>query len=86
LDELPMDPAEPAEVEDRISLCLQLALDTFPAAESELLRAAYIDERPLQELADEAGQTYKAIESRLGRLRQKLKTSLLNFLRHEKNL
>jgi len=65
---------------------LKQALEAFTAEESELLRAAYIDERPLQELADEGGQTYKAVESRLGRLRQKLKTALLNRLRHEKNL
>ena len=51
--------------------------------EQELLQAAYEDERPLQELADEAGQTYKALESRLGRLRQKLKTRLLSQLRNE---
>ena len=41
--------------------------------------------RPLQELADESGQTYKAVESRLGRLRLKLKTNLLNHLRHEES-
>jgi DNA-directed RNA polymerase specialized sigma24 family protein len=42
-----------------------------------------VDERTLQELADASGQTYKAVESRLARLRHKLKTKVLNLLRHE---
>jgi DNA-directed RNA polymerase specialized sigma24 family protein len=42
-----------------------------------------VDERPLQGLADELGQTYKAVESRLARLRQKLKERVLENLRHE---
>jgi RNA polymerase sigma factor (sigma-70 family) len=58
-------------------------MDQFTPDEQELLRAAYEDERPLKELAEESGQTYKAVESRLGRLRQKLKTRLLSQLRNE---
>jgi RNA polymerase sigma-70 factor (ECF subfamily) len=62
---------------------LRETLAALPADERELIQAAYVDKRPLQELADEAGQTYKAVESRLGRLRQKLKEQLLKDLRHE---
>jgi RNA polymerase sigma factor (sigma-70 family) len=62
---------------------LHHALEQLTAEERELLRAAYVDERQLQELADASGQTYKAVESRLARLRRKLKTNLLNHLRHE---
>jgi RNA polymerase sigma-70 factor (ECF subfamily) len=83
LENLPLELVEPAGADDRLSNCLALALESFTFEESELLRAAYIDERPLQELADEAGHTYKALESRLGRLRKKLKQTLLNHLRHE---
>ena len=36
-----------------------------------------------QQLAIEAGSTYKAMESRLGRLRLKLKTNILTLLRNE---
>jgi RNA polymerase sigma-70 factor (ECF subfamily) len=69
--------------EHRLSQSLNHALERLTAEEQELMRAAYVDERPLQELANEAGQTYKAVESRLARLRRKVKTNLLNHLRHE---
>ena len=74
---------ETSEGEHQLAAALHDALTQFEPQEQELLRSAYIDRRSLQELADESGQTYKAMESRLGRLRQKLKASLLNFLRHE---
>jgi RNA polymerase sigma-70 factor (ECF subfamily) len=70
--------------EHQLSASLHHALEQLTAEEQELMRAAYVDERPLQELATASGQTYKAVESRLARLRQKLKTKLLNHLRHEK--
>ena len=63
---------------------LEQALSQLNEEESELLRAAYVDQWPLQALADESGLTYKALESRLGRLRKKLKAHLLHYLRHEK--
>jgi RNA polymerase sigma-70 factor (ECF subfamily) len=66
-----------------LSASLRRALDELPAADRELLRAAYVDGQPLGEIAAESGQTYKAIESRLGRLRRKLKTGILTHLRHE---
>jgi RNA polymerase sigma-70 factor (ECF subfamily) len=59
------------------------ALAALSPDERELIQAAYVDERPLKELADASGQTYKAIESRLARLRYKLKEQLLKHLRHE---
>jgi RNA polymerase sigma-70 factor (ECF subfamily) len=83
LHELPGDLPEVKFIDDSWSHALIRAMDQFTPDEQELLRAAYEDERPLQELADESGQTYKAIESRLGRLRQKLKSRLLSQLRNE---
>jgi RNA polymerase sigma-70 factor (ECF subfamily) len=71
------------EGEHRLSQSLNHALERLTAEEQELMRAAYVDERPLQELANASGQTYKAVESRLARLRRKVKTNLLNHLRHE---
>jgi RNA polymerase sigma-70 factor (ECF subfamily) len=62
---------------------LDHALEQLEEKERELMRAVYVDRRPLQELANATGQTYKAVESRLARLRRKLKTNLLSFLRHE---
>jgi len=83
LDELSADLSESGAIETHLSACLARALESFTPEEAELLRAAYIDEIPLQSLAEESGQTYKAVESRLGRLRKKLKTILLRNLRHE---
>ncbi len=71
--------------EHRLSESLRHALEQLTAEERELMRSAYVDERPLQELADASGQTYKAVESRLGRLRLKLKINLLKHLRHEES-
>ena len=59
------------------------ALAQLAPADRELLQSAYTDGRPLGELAAERGETYKAIEGRLARLRQKTKAALLKFLRHE---
>ena len=83
LEEHKMELVEARDGEHRLSASLHDALEQLTAEERELMRAAYVDERPLQELADASGQTYKAVESRLGRLRRKLKTNLLNHLRHE---
>jgi RNA polymerase sigma factor (sigma-70 family) len=83
LDEVPAELRQAESLGDPWSDALRTAMEQFPLDEQELLRAAYEDGRPLQELADESGQTYKAIESRLGRLRQKLKTRLLSQLRNE---
>ncbi len=86
LDEFSAEPEGQLSAEHRLAEMLAEAMATLPAEERELLQAAYVDGRPLRELADEAGQSYKAIESRLGRLRQRLKEQLLKNLRHENGL
>jgi RNA polymerase sigma-70 factor (ECF subfamily) len=83
LDELATEPNGHAHSEHRLGEILREALAALPPDERELLQAAYVDRRPLRELADETGQTYKAVESRLGRLRRRLKEQLLKDLRHE---
>jgi RNA polymerase sigma-70 factor (ECF subfamily) len=82
LGELATEPNGHMNPEHRLNEILREALATLPPDERELIQAAYVDKRPLRELAEEAGQTYKALESRLGRLRQKLKEQLLKDLRH----
>jgi RNA polymerase sigma-70 factor (ECF subfamily) len=69
--------------EHHLAAGLQWALAELDDDEQELMRSAYIDRRSLQELADGCGQTYKAMESRLARLRQKVKKKLLNYLSDE---
>jgi RNA polymerase sigma-70 factor (ECF subfamily) len=82
IEQLPLE-SETAEPQTEISHALELALKSFATEDAELLRAAYVDDIPIQELADGAGQTYKAMESRLGRLRKKLKETVFQNLRHE---
>jgi RNA polymerase sigma-70 factor (ECF subfamily) len=62
---------------------LQRALDELSADERELLHEIYVDERALGEVARENCQSYKAMESRVGRLRLKLRTRLLKLLQNE---
>ena len=83
IDELPPVSASELESTNRLAEALHNALARLAPEERELIQAAYVDERPIQELADASGQSYKAVESRLARLRQKLKKQLLTNLRHE---
>lgn len=83
LDEMSAEPDGLANSEHQLGAILREALASLPPDERELIQAAYVDKRPLRELADGTGQTYKAVESRLGRLRQKLKAHLLKELRYE---
>ena len=83
LDELSTEPIGRVTPEHQLGELLREALAALPPDERELIQAAYVDKRPLRELADEAGQTYKAVESQLARLRRKLKEQLLEELRHE---
>ena len=82
IEQLPLE-SDSSEPQTEAAQALELALGSFPAEDAELLRIAYIDDVPIQQLADEAGQSYKAMESRLGRLRKKLKEAVFEHLRHE---
>jgi RNA polymerase sigma-70 factor (ECF subfamily) len=83
LNEMSAEPDGQLNTEHRLNEVLREALAALLPEERELVQAAYVDKRPLGELAEESGQSYKAVESRLGRLRRKLKEQLLNELRHE---
>lgn len=83
LEELPASIAGGNNSTGQLSEILREALAALKPEEREMMQAAYIDKRPLQELADASGLTYKAVESRLARLRLKLKEQLLRNLRHE---
>ncbi len=83
LDENSPPPGPDGGVVPPLSEILRETLASLPPDERELIQAAYVDERPLQELAEACGQTYKAVESRLARLRRKLKEQVLKHLRHE---
>ena len=83
LEEMPGSIASAEHCTNQLSELLREALSVLRPDERELIQAAYIDRRPLQELASDAGVSYKAVEGRLARLRQRLKEQLLRELRHE---
>ena len=82
----PEEPAvSPAQAESQLETLLAAQLALLPAEDRALVEAKYLAGQPVKALAQAAGTTEKALESRLGRLRQKLKTALLAALKHEKD-
>lgn len=62
---------------------LKSGLHEMPAADRELLERKYLAGASVRDMATERGDTEKAVESRLGRARQRLKTLILERLHHE---
>jgi RNA polymerase sigma factor (sigma-70 family) len=75
--------AELAERDTALRAGLREVLAALPADERELLDAVYVDGQPLGAIAAAAGASYKAIESKVGRLRSRVRALLLKSLRHE---
>lgn len=66
-----------------IMRALDSAMKELPAEDAELLHGVYNDKIPVADLSELHGQTYKAMESRLTRLRKRVKERLIALLRHE---
>ena len=64
---------------------LEIKLQSLAADDRALLAAKYFQGVPVRELARQIGQTEKAIEARLHRLRRQLRDQLLNSLRDERS-
>jgi RNA polymerase sigma factor (sigma-70 family) len=75
--------SSPREIDGAFSEYLEVALASLSVDDRELLRAKYDERESTTELAARAGCTPKAIESRLARLRQRLRELVLNHLRDE---
>ena len=75
-------PADPQSDTTLLAL-LNHDLAQLPAGDRELLEAKYFSRRSVRELAYEHQTTEKAIESRLVRIRRKLKDSILQALKDE---
>ena len=86
LPESPLDslrtPDEQAE--KHLMEWLDLALQGLDRDERALVEAVYFDDRAHGEVAAESGQTAKAVESRLARIRAKLRKFILTKLSHER--
>ena len=73
---------EPA-ADAKLLALLDTKLAAMPPEERELVESKYLDCRSVREIAEELGTSEKAIESRLVRIRRKLKSALLESLKHE---
>jgi RNA polymerase sigma factor (sigma-70 family) len=63
---------------------LKESLSDLDAAERSLIEEFYFEEKTQQAMAEERQTSSKAVESKLARIRQKLRTILLTRLRYEK--
>jgi RNA polymerase sigma-70 factor (ECF subfamily) len=60
---------------------LEISLETLEPAERDLLRMAYFEEVPQRAIADQLQSTPKAVESKLARIRKKLRHIILERLK-----
>jgi len=67
----------------KLDALLERSLAGMPAEEKELIEEKYFEGRSVREIAERLGTSEKAIESRLVRLRRKLKSALLEGLKNE---
>jgi RNA polymerase sigma factor (sigma-70 family) len=73
----------PPSSEEELLQHLDKALTALEADDLTLLKGIYFEDKSQKEIAGELAKTPKAIERRLSRIRQQLRTNLLNHLRHE---
>lgn len=78
--------AEPDRAEGRLSTLLERQLALLPADERKLIEQKYFERRSVREIAAAMETTEKAVESRLSRIRQKLKDAALLELRNESKI
>lgn len=62
---------------------IQTLLDQLPAEDRALIEAKYYEQQTVRDIAASLGTTESAIESRLVRIRRKLKPALIAALNHE---
>jgi RNA polymerase sigma-70 factor (ECF subfamily) len=76
-------PAEDPQADVRLGALLESSLGALPFDERRLLEAKYFARRSVREIAEELNLSEKAVESRLVRIRHKLKTAMLEGLKRE---
>jgi RNA polymerase sigma-70 factor, ECF subfamily len=67
----------------RLASLLERSLGALPFEERRLVEAKYFERSSVHEIAEDLSLSEKAVESRLVRIRQKLKASILDGLKHE---
>ncbi|MHC5077899.1 MAG: RNA polymerase sigma factor [Planctomycetota bacterium] len=76
-------PCNPDESDAVLLDHLESCLDDLNDEDRTLIEEKYLEGRPTEALARERNTTAKAVESRLARLRKKLKRWMLERMRHE---
>ena len=71
------------DADEQLCALLERNLKSLPQDERELVEQKYLLHQSVREIADEQQTTEKAVESRLSRVRRKLKTAVLAGLKHE---
>jgi RNA polymerase sigma-70 factor (ECF subfamily) len=74
---------EPDPADEELRALLDRNLAALPFDERDLLERKYFARESVRQIAEELHETEKAVESRLGRIRRKLKAALLQSLKHE---
>jgi len=69
--------------EERLGILLERHVAGLPADEKKLIEQKYFARRTVCEIAGELQTTEKAVESKLSRIRRKLKDTILAELNHE---
>jgi RNA polymerase sigma-70 factor, ECF subfamily len=72
-----------SEADARLLALLELGVQSLPTDERELVERKYFRNQSVREIAADVQATEKAVESRLMRVRRKLKDILLKALKHE---
>ena len=72
-----------AEVDTRLDTLLESSLGGLPFDERQLVEAKYLERRSVRDIAEDLSLSEKAVESRLVRIRHKLKTAILDGLKRE---
>ena len=78
-----LDGAIDVQADERLKLLLERQVASLPPDEQSLLKQKYSASRSVREIADEWQTTEKAVESRLSRIRKKLKDAVLAELNNE---
>lgn len=71
------------EADEQLRALLESKLTALPEDERQLVERKYILRQSVREIANEAQTTEKAVESKLSRVRRKLKNAILTELKNE---
>ena len=81
--EVELDGANFNRADERLQILLEQKVASLPPNEQKLIGQKYFARRAIREIASEQQTTEKAVESKLSRIRRKLKDAVLAELNHE---